>query len=657
MKIELNINDSYSFENACSKEWLETNGLGGWASSTVCGTNTRNYHGLFVSAIEPPAVRMVLLSRLDETIIVDNNKYELGCSQFPNKVCLSGLSYLKNFTKDIFPSFHYKIDGIEIAKTIAAVHEEDKVIITYEVLNAEKEFNLELKPFIAYRDYHSLNKKNDSINRSAVFYNGLLKLEPYLELPSLFIHADNSSFTFNPDWYLNFEYKQEQDRGLPFQEDLFSHGNFTVKMSKGSKVGVLISTSDFSSEDAFQIMQREILRRNELINRLPVKDEFTKILALATDQFLVKRGEQLRTIIAGYHWFSDWGRDTMISLPGICLVNGRFEEAKKILKTFAMNVSKGMIPNRFPDNGKEPEYNTVDASLWFFIAIKKYLDYSNDLDFVLKDLLTCLKEIISSHINGTRYNIIIDKDHLLSAGEHGVQLTWMDAKIDNWVVTPRIGKAVEINALWYNALLIISDLVEKNNETEESIKYRVLANNLKKSFLENFLCPERGYLFDYINGNDSDISFRPNQIFAISLPYPLLDKEISASILKMIEEKLLTPFGLRTLAADDPKYISKYRGNQFSRDAAYHQGTVWSWLLGPYITAKVKLEGEAGKKAARELLKKFESHFRDACIGNVSEIFEGEAPFLPKGCIAQAWGAAEILRTYIEDVHDHSSHS
>jgi predicted glycogen debranching enzyme len=478
-----------------------------------------------------------------------------------------------------------------------------------------------------------------------------LHLKPYPKQPPLYIHTDNASFTFKPDWYLNFEYKQEQERGMAFQEDLFSHGNFSVKMREGSKIGIIISTSDPLGKNPFEILDKETLRRKSLIERLPVKDEFTKTLFLATDQFLVKRGEKLRTIIAGYHWFSDWGRDTMISLPGICLVSGRFEEARKILEIFSKHVSRGMIPNRFPDNGEEPEYNTVDASLWFFIAVRKYLEYSNDSEFVLKELLPSLKEIIASHINGTRYNIIMDKDDLLHAGEHGVQLTWMDAKIGDWVVTPRIGKAVEINALWYNALLILSDLTLQNKEHEESWKLKEKAGKVKAAFIEKFFCPQRGYLIDCINGLETDASFRPNQLFAISLPYPLLDKEISSSILKMIEEKLLTPFGLRTLSPDDPKYISKYHGNQLSRDAAYHQGTVWSWLLGPYITAKVKLEGEEGKKSMLELLKNFESHFTEACIGNVSEIFDGEAPFLPKGCIAQAWGAAEVLRAYIEDIH------
>jgi predicted glycogen debranching enzyme len=501
-----------------------------------------------------------------------------------------------------------------------------------------------------------LNKRNDAINRSAVFYNGLLQLDPYKGLPSLFIYVDDSSFMFKPDWYVNFEYKREQERGLAFHEDLFSHGNFRIKMSKGRKIGVVISTSDFVEKDAFKIIDKERTRRTSLFDKLPVKDDFTKILSLATDQFLVKRDLDLKTIIAGYHWFSDWGRDTMISLPGICLVNGRFDEAKKILKSFALHVNQGMIPNRFPDNGKEPEYNTVDASLWFFIAIKKYLDYSHDQEFVLNELLPYLKEIIESHFMGTRYNIMVDQDHLLYAGQHGVQLTWMDAKTGDWVVTPRMGKAVEINALWYNALQIISDLLKKNGEGIESMKYRDHAQKVKESFVEKFLSPEKGYLYDCINGNDIDDSFRPNQLFAISLPFPLLDKEQSLFILRMIEEKLLTPFGLRSLSSDDPKYMANYNGNQYSRDAAYHQGTVWSWLLGPYLTAKIKLEGDVGKNAARKLLKNFEKHFQDACIGNVSEIFDGNAPFYPKGCIAQAWSAAEILRSYIEDIHGYSIH-
>jgi predicted glycogen debranching enzyme len=651
MSIELLKPRISDFQISSSQEWLETNGLGGWASGTVSGANTRNYHGLFVSAIKPPVERAVLLSKMEENIVVGNERFELSSNQFPNKIAADGLQYLTKFAKDIFPVFQFNVGNIEIKKTIAAIYQEDIVVVTYEVTKADAEFSMELKPFIAFRDYHCLSKANDHINRVAEFGNGTLHLKPYQEFPPLFITVNDSIFKYCPAWFHNFEYKQEQERGLCFSEDLFSYGNFTVKLKEGSKVGIVISTLENTPKDAFKMMERERSRRESLIEDLPVKDNLSRTLSMAADQFLVKRGKDLRTIIAGYHWFGDWGRDTMISLPGICLVNGRYEEAAKILKAFSLCIDQGMIPNRFPDQGEHPEYNTSDATLWYFVAIKKYLDYTDDESFVLNELLPGLYNIIEWHDKGTRYNIRIEEDGLLYGGEHGSQLTWMDAKVGDWVVTPRIGKVVEINALWYNALLIMSELTRRERKIKESHVFQQRAEKVKEAFLNTFLFKEKGYLYDYVNGHEKDVSFRPNQIFAMSLPYPLLDNELASSILKMIEEKLLTPYGLRSLAPDDPKYIGYYRGDQLSRDGAYHQGTVWSWLLGPYITAKVRLEGEEGKQAVMKLLTKFETHFYEAGIGTVSEIFDAEAPFVPKGCIAQAWGVAEVLRAYAEDLH------
>jgi predicted glycogen debranching enzyme len=651
MAIELDKSIISQFDSAASREWIETNGLGGWASSTVSGANTRNYHGIFVSAIKPPVERMVMLNKLEEIITSGGKKYELSCNQFPGKIVCDGLQYLNKFTRDIFPVFQYKLDNIEITKTIAAMYQEDTVVITYEVTSAEAEFELDLKPLISFRDYHSLSHANDSINRNVKFGNGTLEVNPYSGIPAMYIYIDKSTFRFDPSWFNNFEYREEQSRGLRFSEDLFCYGNFSLKLKAGSKVGIVISTLPDADKDAFKRIQQEKERRENLLSKIPVKDMLSRTLILAADQFLVKRGEDLKTIIAGYHWFADWGRDTMISLPGICLINERYDDAKKILKAFAQSIDHGMLPNRFSDRGEAPEYNTADATLWFFIAIKKYLDYSGDEQFVLNELLPALKSIIEYHDVGTRYNIGVKEDGLIYQGQVGMQLTWMDAKIGDWVVTPRIGKAVEINALWYNALLIMSEFSQKAKNEHDSIMFRERAEKVKNSFLEVFLNKEKGYLYDCIKGDYKDPSFRPNQIFAMSLPYSLLDRDLSASILKMIEEKLLTPFGLRSLAPEDPKYAGHYRGDQLSRDGAYHQGTVWSWLLGPYITAKIRLEGEEGRRSVMKLLNKFQVHLYEAGVGTVSEIFDGEAPHAPKGCIAQAWGVAEILRAYFEDLY------
>ena len=650
MEITFNKEITQNFDKASTKEWLETNGLGGWASSTICGTNTRNYHGMFVIATKPPVGRIVTLSKLEETILIDNIKYELQANQFPGSICDSGLKYFTKFTKGIFPVFQYTIGETEIEKTIAAIHGKDIVVVTYEVKKAPAPFKMELKPFVAGRDYHSLSKANDSIQRDVVFGEDVLTLNTYKDVPPICIQVKDAAFKYHADWFLNFEYKEEQARGLNFSEDLFSHGNFIVNLKEGSKLGIVISTEQYSQSDAYKLLAGEKERRELLFEQLPLQNNFTKTLALAADQFVVKRGDDLKTIIAGYHWFSDWGRDTMIALPGICLVNKKYEDAKKILRTFSQYINQGIIPNRFPDSGETPEYNTVDATLWYFIAIKKYLDYTGDKDFVINELYPYLKDIISWHEKGTHYNIHVDVDGLLYAGEYGVQLTWMDAKIGNWVVTPRMGKAVEINALWYNALMIISDFATLKGEAADNADYSKKAEIVKKAFKDTFVIKDKGYLYDFINMQERNDDIRPNQIFALSLPYELLDKATSISVLKTVEEHLLTPYGLRSLSPEHYRYEGHYSGNQWSRDGAYHQGTVWSWLLGPYITAKIRMEGEIGKTIVERLLNNFQHHFSDAGIGTISEIFDGDGPHSPKGCIAQAWSVAEVLRAYVEDV-------
>ncbi|HSZ25443.1 MAG TPA: amylo-alpha-1,6-glucosidase, partial [Cytophagaceae bacterium] len=496
----------------------------------------------------------------------------------------------------------------------------------------------------------SLSKANGFIEREVLFGKDVLKLNTYDGVPPICIQIKEATFKYHPDWFLNFEYKEEQARGLNFSEDLFSHGNFIVPLKQGSKVGVVISTEEFHHLDAEKLLQEEKLRRENLFEHLPIQNNLTKILALAADQFVVKRGEDLKTIIAGYHWFSDWGRDTMIALPGICLVNKKYEDAKKIIRAFSQYIDKGIIPNRFPDSGETPEYNTVDATLWYFIAIKKYLDYTDDKEFVLNEMYPYLKDIISWHEKGTHYDIHVEEDGLLFAGEYGVQLTWMDAKIGNWVVTPRMGKPVEINALWYNSLMILSEFATLKGETNDYKEYSAKAERVKKIFKETFIIKDKGYLYDFINIYEKNDDIRPNQIFALSLPFEILDKATSLSVLKTVEEHLLTPFGLRSLSPDHYRYEGHYGGNQWSRDGAYHQGTVWSWLLGPYITAKIRLEGDTGKMAVERLLNSFQYHFSDAGIGTISEIFDGDAPHYPKGCIAQAWSVAEVLRAYLENV-------
>ncbi len=639
-----------NFAVASNREWLETNGLGGWASSTIAGAHTRRYHGLLVAATQPPVGRMVLLSKLDETIVIAGQRYELGCNRYPGAIHPRGFEHLQRFEKNPFPVFEYAAGGVRLRKTIAAVHGENTTLLLFEVLAAAAAFLLELQPFIAFRDYHSLAHANAALRREANFEDGVLHLQPYAGAPGLFIAVPGSRFAAQPDWYHRFEYALEQERGLDDHEDLFTHGRFTLQLQAGDRLGVIVSTDRPARRDAFALLEKERRRRARLCESLPSQDELLKTLALAADQFVVRRGEALRTLIAGYHWFSDWGRDTMIALPGICLVTGRCEDAKKILRAFAGSTSQGMLPNRFPDAGEQPEYNTVDATLWFFIAIYKYLQATGDARFVCGELIPVLRDILQWHERGTRYHIHVDADGLLSAGEPGVQLTWMDAKIGDWVVTPRSGKAVEINALWYNALMVFAELAQRCGNAQEAQAIAQKATRVQQRFVEVFWNESAGCLYDYVDGEHRDATVRPNQIFALSLPFPLLAGEQAKSVLKIVEEQLYTPFGLRSLARGEPGYRPHYGGDQWSRDSAYHQGTVWSWLLGPLFTAIVRLEGEAGRRRARRMLEDFKPHLLEAGVGTVSEIFEAEPPHAPCGCMAQAWSVAEILRACAEDL-------
>lgn len=609
-------------------EWLETNGLGGWAGSTSTGCNTRRYHGLLVAAIVPPTERKVLLSKLDETIVIGDERFELGVNDYGGIIHPKGDQYQTSFTRNIFPEFIYEAGGIKLKKTVAMIHGENTTIILYEVLDAGKEFILELLPLIANRGYHSLMHANDNIRWD-----------------DFFIKVPGAVFRPKPEWYFHFNYEVEKYRGLDFEEDLFSPGIYAVLLKKGDVLGVVVSTDNADDKDASELLRKEYLRRSLLLKNEPDND-LVKKLVLAADQFIVKRDEHLKTIIAGYHWFTDWGRDTMISLPGLCLATGRFEDAKKILAAFAKNVSMGMLPNRFQDNGDEPEYNNVDGTLWYFIAIYKYLQVTDDKDFVLQEILPVLKDIVDWHFKGTRYNIHVADDGLLYAGEKGQQLTWMDARIGDWVVTPRMGKPVEIQALWYNALKIFSELLRMNNQENDAYFVELSAEKAKENFTDLFWYATGNYLYDVVDENNIPVAdLRPNQLFAISLPFPLVDGDKAEAVLKVVEEKLYTPVGLRSLSPDHPSYACDYGGDAYKRDACYHQGTVWSWLLGAYVDSLIKT---SNKIKALKVIENFSYHLDEACVGNVSEIFDADPPHHPRGCVAQAWGVAEVLRVIKE---------
>jgi predicted glycogen debranching enzyme len=651
MQLKKNKEVLQDYTKAIQYEWLETNGLGGWASSTVIGCNARRYHGLLVAAIVPPAERMALVSKLDETIVIgqpdqnDLTRYELGVNNYGGVIHPHGNQHQTSFKRDLFPQFTYEAGGVALRKRIAMVQGENTTLVIYDVIKAVETFTLELLPLVSVRGYHSLTRSNNAINREANFSDHIFRTKAYGGTPDIFIKVPGADYSHNPNWHFHFNYDIEKYRGLDFVEDLFAYGSFSISLQEGDSLGIIISTEDPSGKDAHELFLKEERRKKELLENQP-GDEVLQQLLLAADQFVVKRGEDLKTIIAGYHWFTDWGRDTMISLPGLCLSTGRYDDAKKILAAFAKTVSQGMLPNHFQDNGGPPEYNNVDGTLWYFIAVYKYLRATNDREFVLGELLPVLRDIIDWHFKGTRYSIHVTEDGLLYSGEKGIQLTWMDSKIGDWVVTPRTGKAVEINALWYNALAIYSLLLELNGNNDESIEIAQKAGVVKKSFNDQFWNNENGYLYDVVNGDDKDDSLRPNQLFAISLPFALIENENAIDIIKVVTAKLYTPVGLRSLSPDDPSYASCYEGDSFKRDSCYHQGTVWSWLLGAYVDALIKIGVE--KTLVRNVIENFSYHLNEGCIGSVSEIFDADAPHSPKGCVAQAWGVAEVLRVIKE---------
>ncbi len=664
--IEIDQNICGDLEAAQTREWLETNGLGGFASSTIIGLNTRRYHGLLTAATKPPVGRMVLLSKFEEALIIDGKRYDLSANQYPGTVHPQGFQLQTGFRLDPFPIFTYEVEGIELEKSVFMVQGENTTVVEYQFRLPEPAANsplltahlsFEIRPLIAFRDYHSTTHENSALNSRVEIEVGRASVAPYADLPTLYFAHDSGEIETHGDWYRNFEYRVEQERGLDSHEDLFSPFAVTFAIDQtalatksGTRVSIITSTDRRDAKQAKAYREAEVARRQTITQSAPHDNDLVRASTLAADQYIVARGEQ-KTIIAGYHWFADWGRDTMIALPGLTLATVRFEIAKSILLEFVKHVDQGMLPNRFPDAGETPEYNTVDATLWFFEAVRALVYGTKDFDFVRDNLYEVLRDIIDWHVRGTRYSIHVDTDGLLFSGEQGVQLTWMDAKVGDWVVTPRTGKAVEIQALWYNALRVMEDLAEKFGDKANEKQYKTMAAGARKSFNELFWNEQTGCLYDVVNGDERDASIRPNQVLAISLTNSLVSRARAKNILRVVERELLTPRGLRTLSPNDSRYVGRYEGDTRSRDGAYHQGTVWPWLMGSYITAYVKTFGQkAGRKFATEWLNNFEDHLTEACLCQVSEIFDGDSPHTPRGCVAQAWSIAELLRASLERV-------
>ncbi len=634
-------------------EWLEANGLGGFASSTVSGANTRRYHGLLIAATKPPVGRYVLLSKFEETLIIGERRFELSCSLYPGAVHPEGFKYLTSFKTTPFPCFAYQVEGVEIRKRIFMVYGENTTVIEYEIgSEVPRGARLELRPLIAFRDYHSATHANGNLNSAIDSAPNLVSIEPYSGLPRLYLA--HNAFSVEPisKWYFNFEYPLERERGLDYHEDLFCPLVVVFDLTATPTPAIIASTEARSITAAVDFRNQEIARRASVRKTAPVDDPLVSTLFSAADQFIVKRGD-LYSVIAGYPWFSDWGRDTMISLPGLTLVTGRHDVAKSILLAYAAHIDRGMLPNRFPDSGELPEYNTVDAAFWFIEAVRYYLECTGDIDLV-RSLYDRLLSIIEWHLKGTRYGIRADSDGLLIAGGPGTQLTWMDAKIGDFVPTPRYGKPVEIQALWYNAICFMAALSKNFGEGAANRLLSELAPRIQSSFNREFWNGQAGYLYDVVDSDRKDPSIRPNQVIALSLPHTMLSTERARSIFAVVERELLTPFGLRTLAPSDPRYRGRYEGGPRERDAMYHQGTVWPWLLGPFVRAYLRFHGDSPQTRTRGAgwIAAFQEHVQNAGIaGQISEIFDGDAPHAPRGCPAQAWSVAELLRVLIEGSH------
>ena len=602
--------------------------------------NTRRYHGLLTAATRPPVGRVAMLSKLEETVTVGGRRYELGCNRYPGAVYPEGYRYLREFRLDPWPVFVYELDGVTMEKRVFMVAGENTTVIEY---SAGADCTLELRPLISFRDYHSTTHRNDALNPKYENDGGVVVLRPYGDLPALYLAHNAASVAGGAGWFYNFEYDRERERGLDFREDLYNPLVMTFGVAGGGAATVIASTTRHEASESAMLRGRETERRAAVTAAAPGGEDFVQRLTAAADQFLVQRGEW-KTVIAGYPWFSDWGRDTMISLPGLTLVTGRYVEARKILLAFAGSMDQGMVPNRFSDDGGKPEYNTVDGTLWFFEAVRAYGECTGDYEFVRRNLWAAMKESIDWHVRGTRYGIRVDVDGLLGCGEAGVQLTWMDAKVGDWVVTPRRGKPVEIQALWYNALRIMQELAW-HFEDSSAAAYGEMADKARGSFRGLFWNEDTGCLYDVVDGDARDAAVRPNQVFAVSLKHRMLEDADARQVLEVVQRELLTPAGLRTLSPRDPQYRGQYKGDVVSRDSAYHQGTVWPWLMGPFLAAYVRLKG--GSEPAR-WLGAFEEALHTGCLGQIGEVADGDAPYAAGGCVAQAWSVAEILRAAVE---------
>ncbi|MDH7577980.1 MAG: amylo-alpha-1,6-glucosidase [Bacillota bacterium] len=634
-----------------TKEWLLTNGIGGFAASTIIGLNTRRYHGLLIASLRPPIDRRLLVAKLDEDLYLEDRKYVLGANQVHSGYAQRGYEHLQRFRRNPFPTFTYHVDDVFIIKKIFMIYGRNTTVVNYRIINEHgKKVTLQIFPLVNCRDYHAAIFENDWPFQQEV-QDFQVKIEPFRGAPCLYLASDQARYVKRGSWYKGMYYTVEEYRGLPCYEDHYIPGYFVVHTQTSEDFTVVLSTEEVFSFNYAALEAGERERLQSLLDLAGYQDEFAQQLVLAADAFLVQRESTgKRTIIAGYPWFSDWGRDAMIALPGLTLCTKRFPEAREILATFAAYEQEGLIPNMFPDAGEAPLYNTVDAPLWYFYAVQKFLAYTADYGFIKENIFPTLKRIIAHYQAGTKFGIKMDQDGLIVAKCSGLQLTWMDAKVGNWVVTPREGKPVEVNALWYNALCFMAQLAPVFGEPD---KYSELAEKVRTSFRSGFWNEVEHCLYDVINTEIKDARIRPNQVLAVSLPFSPLTRGEARAVVSRVWEELYAVYGLRSLSPRDPEFKGRYGGNQVERDAAYHQGTVWSWFLGHFITAYRKVHGYSSEslEVARLFLSPMRDHLRDHGVGTISEIFDGAPPFTPRGCFAQAWGVAEVLRSYVEDLN------
>jgi predicted glycogen debranching enzyme len=641
------------------REWLVTNGLGGFASATISGEITRRYHGFLIAALPAPQGRVVMLNDLD--VAVGRSDGSLAS--------LRDSGRFVDFTLTMgLPSWRYEIDGMTIEKSVLMPARHNITYIGFRLIGGARAIRLFLRPAVNFRRIEAAVSEPLALGYALTANGRHYEIAAGSGLPVLRLMisgCDATSFTADGGSRHECDFVTEEQRGYDARGSLWSPGYFTVELQPDSIATLIAATEPWHTVEALHpdaARRFETERRRRLVAMAPpaAREGLAAELVLAADSFIITpvgrvadivrahaEGDEMRTVIAGYHWFTDWGRDAMISLEGLTLATGRVAEGKWILRAFAHYVRDGLIPNMFPEGDCEGLYHTADATLWFFHALARYVEYTGDRA-TLTLILPKLQEIVRCHLEGTRFGIKADpRDGLLSQGAEGYQLTWMDAKVGDWVVTPRRGKAVEINALWYNALSLLTQWLRdaRHPEADEIAGHAELT---RQSFNRRFWNESRGCLYDVVDGeNGDDASFRPNQIFAVSLPHPVLDRQYWRPVVDAVEQKLLTPFGLRSLAPDEPDFKSRYFGDLRARDAAYHQGTVWAWLIGPFIDAWLKVHPDK-RETARGLLAGFETVVAEAGIGSISEIFDAEPPFTPRGCMAQAWSVAEVLRCLVK---------